>query len=69
MSSTAESFKINLNQNLWGLLLAFGFLGIAEYYELCALFWLSLFVAVVMIVSVTASTWAYTTNYWKDKNK
>jgi hypothetical protein len=29
-----DDFKINLNQNLWGLVVALGFLGAAEFYDL-----------------------------------
>jgi len=31
---SADDLKINLNQNLWGLLLSLGALGTSEYYKL-----------------------------------
>ena len=68
MSSPDEKFKINLNQNLWGLLLGLVSLGIAEYHSLCTLFRFSVFVSAIMVVSVTITTIAYTMNYWKNKN-
>jgi len=67
MSSPQEQFKINLNQNLWGLLVGFGALGVAEQYKLCTLFWFAVAISVVMVSSVTVTTFAYTTNYWKNK--
>lgn len=64
----AESFKINLNQNLWGLVVSFVSLGTAEYFKLCTLFWFSVVVAVVMTLSIGITTYAYTKTYWKNKN-
>lgn len=62
-----EQFKINLNQNLWGLVVAYAALGAAEHWCLTYLFWLSFIIAVGMTLSVMATTLAYTINYWKDK--
>lgn len=67
MSNPAESFKINLNQNLWGLLVSYGFLGSAEHYELCTLYWFALISSVVMTISVVFTTFAYTKNYIKNR--
>lgn len=67
--STDDQFKINLNQNLWGLVVAFGALGVAEYFHLCTLFWFSAVLAGIMILSVAVTTLAYTMNYWKNKQK
>lgn len=69
MSSPQEQFKINLNQNLWGLLVGFGALGVAEHYTLCTLFWFAVVISVVMVSSVTVTTFAYTINYWKNKQQ
>ena len=66
--SVAEQFKINFNQNLWGLLVAFGFLGAAEHYGLCTLFWFAVVVSVTMTISIAITTLAYTINYWKEKS-
>ena len=65
--SAAEQFKINLNQNLWGVVVSFGALGAAEYYKLSTLFWFAVVVAVVMVASIAVTTLAYTINYWKNK--
>jgi len=67
MSSVNEAFKINLNQNLWGLLVALVALGTSEHFQLHTLYWISLAVSGVMTVSVTVTTLAYTINYWKNK--
>jgi hypothetical protein len=55
MSSPLEPFKINLNQNLWGLLLSFSSLGAAEHYHLCTLYWLS---SVVSVIITGRTSWA-----------
>lgn len=67
MSAPEEQFKINLNQNLWGMLVGLVALGVAEYFNLCTLFWFSVLVSVIMVVSVAVTTLAYTMNYWKNK--
>ncbi len=64
-----DQFKINLNQNLWGVVVAFGSLGASEYFHLSTLFWFSTVVAGIMVLSVAVTTLAYTTNYWKIKQK
>jgi hypothetical protein len=69
MSGLAEQFKININQNLWGLAVSFGALGAAENYDLCALFWLSVVASAIMVASIAVTTLAYTINYWKNKQK
>ena len=67
MTNPADIFKINLNQNLWGLVVCFGFLGVAEYYKLCVLFWFSVIPSIVMVISICMTTYAYTKNYTKNK--
>jgi hypothetical protein len=67
MSGAHEAFKINLNQNLWGSLVGFVGLGTAEHFALCTLFWFSLLLSTVMLISVMATTIAYTMNYWNGK--
>lgn len=62
-----EDVKINLNQNLWGLIIGFVSLGASEYFELCTLFWFSIVVAVIMTLSIGATTFVYTTSYIKNK--
>lgn len=65
--SAAEQFKINLNQNLWGVVVSFSALGAAEYYKLCTLFWFAVVVSVIMVASIAVTTLAYTIKYWKNK--
>ncbi len=67
MSDVSKEFKINLNQNLWGVLVGLLGLGIAEYYELCTLFWFAVVISLIMAVSVAVTMFAYTVNYWKEK--
>jgi len=67
MNNPEEQFKINLNQNLWGLLVGLSSLGVAEYFGLCVLFWFAFVVSAIMVPSVAATTLAYTINYWKHK--
>ena len=61
--SVDDQFKINLKQNLWGLVVAFGALGAAEHFKLCTLFWFSAVVSAIMVLSVAVTTLAYTKNY------
>lgn len=68
MDNPADNFKINLNQNLWGLLVSLGFLAGAEYYELRVLFWFSVVPAAAMIISICFTTGAYTANYVRNKS-
>ncbi|MGX8884022.1 hypothetical protein ACWWD9_12510 [Methylovorus sp. SPW-M1] len=65
--SAAEQFKINLNQNLWGVVVSFSALGAAEYYNLSTLFWFAVVVSVIMVASIAVTTLAYTIKYWKIK--
>jgi len=67
MSSPEEQFKINLNQNLWGLVVGLSGLGVAEYFGLCTLFWFALVVSGIMVLSVFFTTAAYTYKYCKQK--
>jgi len=67
MSSPEDQFRINLNQNLWGLLVGFGALGAAEHFNLSTLFCFSVVVSVIMVASLAVTTLAYTINYWKNK--
>ena len=64
-----DKFKINLNQNLWGLVVAYGALGAAEHWGLKRLGCLSFIVATGMTLSVLVTTLVYTVNYWKKKSQ
>jgi len=67
MNNPVEDVKINLNQNLWGLIVSFAALGASEYFKLCTLFWFSFVVAVIMTLSIAATTFSYTVAYMKKK--
>ena len=65
--SPNNQFKINLNQNLWGLVVGLGALGTAEYFELCLLRLFGLILSAVMTLSLIVTTFAYTWNYIRHK--
>lgn len=69
MSEIADNFKINLNQNLWGICVGFLSLGLAEYYKLKWLFVGAIILSIIMGLSVLITTIAYTINYWNFKMK
>jgi len=64
-----NDFKINLNQNLWGLLLSLITLGAAEYFKLCVLFWFGFILSIITGLSVAITLIPYTIDYWKRKMK
>jgi hypothetical protein len=68
MPDPSGNFKINLNQNLWGLVVGLGALGIAERYNLCRLGCFGLFISGLMSLSLLATTIAYTVNYCRGKS-
>ena len=63
-----DKFKINLNQNLWVLVVAFLSLGLSEYYDLQRLEVLSLILSIGALVSVGATLLFYTIRYCKNKS-
>ena len=62
-----DKFNINLNQNLWGLVVAYAALGVAEHWCLPWLFKLSRIAAIIMTASVFFTGIAYTWNYCRAK--
>jgi len=68
MSGAHEAFKINLNQNLWGLVVSLVALGAAEHFKLCTLYWIAAALSALMAISVAVTTVAYTINYVKNKS-
>lgn len=62
-----DKFNINLNQNLWGVVVCYAALGIAEHWHLCVLFWLSAISSTWMTLSVLITVAFYTLNYCKEK--
>lgn len=69
MEKIGENFKINLNQNLWVLVVAFLGLGVAEYFELPKLLKVSYFLSIASIISVLFTLIFYTVNYCKNKTE
>ena len=67
MPDPSDNFKVNLNQNLWGLVVGLGALGAAEHYHLCKLGWFGLFISGLMSLSLFATTTAYTINYCRER--
>ncbi len=60
---------INLNQNLWALIISLAALGVSEFYSLeqlnCIAYWLTIIVSVSYLVTLVA----YTFHYCKKKFK
>jgi hypothetical protein len=67
MPDPSANFKINLNQNLWGLVVGLAALGIGERYQLCKLSLFGVFISSLMSLSLLATTIAYTINYCRGK--
>lgn len=67
MDASADRLKINLNQNVWGLVVALAALGVGEYFKLSVLFIFGVVIALIMVISVAFTTYAYTVNYWRNK--
>ena len=65
----ADNFKINLNQNLWGLLISLLTLGVAEYFDLSTLYGFGFILSILTSFSLSITLLAYTINYWKNKMK
>jgi len=58
-----DKFNINLNQNLWGLIVTLITLGTAEYYKLNILFWFGLILSTIASLSFIATLIKYTIIY------
>lgn len=63
MASPTDLVKINLNQNLWGLIVGFSSLGASEYFALSTLYWFSAFTSAIMLCSIALTTTFYTWKY------
>ena len=66
--SPENQFKINLNQNLWVLVVGFLALGLSEYFDLEKLKILSLVLSVLALLSVFVTLLFYTIRYCKNKS-
>ena len=62
-----DKFTINLNQNLWGSVVTYAALGIAEHWKLHVLFCLSCLASLAMTISVLFTVSFYTWNYCRRK--
>jgi hypothetical protein len=62
-----DKLNINLNQNLWGLVVCYGALGTAEHWGLKYLLWLALMASVGMTISVLITVGFYTVEYCKKR--
>lgn len=58
-----DKFNINLNQNLWALVVAYGALGAADRWCLRYLLWPSLVASWILTVMVVTSFGYYTRHY------
>jgi hypothetical protein len=66
---TLSNVNVNLNQNLWFLIVTLAALGAAEYYNLCTLYWFGLILSSIASISFSITLTAYTINYVKNKSK
>lgn len=64
---SADQFKINLNQNLWALVVSLLTLGAAEYYCLKTLFWFGVILSGLSTISLLVTLFSYTVNYVRNK--
>ena len=62
-----DKLNINLNQNLWGLIVAYAALGASEHWGLKLLGVLSFIVAIGLSISVLFTFGFYTVKYCKGK--
>lgn len=67
MTNPENQFKINLNQNLWGLVVGLSALGLAERFTLRLLFYFGIAISIIMVISVCFTTIAYTIDYWRNR--
>ena len=65
--SVEDKFHINLNQNVWGLVVAYLALGAAERYELKWLFRVSVALSIALTISVSVTSGFYTWRYCKKR--
>lgn len=63
-----ENFKINLNQNLWALIVALLTLGSLEYFNLNATFYFGLCLSIITSISLLFTLFCYTKNYIQIKS-
>ncbi len=64
-----KDLNINLNQNVWGLIVSLLTLGASEYFKLPTLHWFGIILSVISTLSFVATLCVYTWNYIKKKSK
>lgn len=64
-----EDIKINLNQNLWLLIVSLLTLGFSEFYKLYCLFYFGIILSLISTISSVVTLFYYTKKYIKNKNK
>jgi len=67
MNKIVDNFKINLNQNLWALLIFLLTIGAAEYFKLCTLYVFGIILCSLTGISFIITLIAYTKNYWNER--
>ena len=63
-----DQVRINLNQNLWAVVLSLVALGAAEHFGLRTLFWFSVVLAGASTLSVLVTLTVYTVAYCRKKS-
>ncbi len=64
-----DKFKINLNQNLWGLIISYSAVGLSQRYGFHELWWLAFVVSCAMSLSLLVCLVFYSINYCREKWK
>lgn len=64
-----DKFRINLNQNLWGLVISYAAVGLSQRYGFHQLWWLAFVMSCAMSLSVLTCLLFYTINYCRNKWK
>jgi len=67
MDKLIDKFKVNLNQNIWILIISLLGLGFSEYFNLQKLMTISFLLTIISFISVFFTLIFYTTNYCKNK--
>ena len=65
--SALDMLRINLNQNLWGLVVSYSAVGLSQRYGFHELWWLAFVMSCFMSLSVLMCLVFYTVNYCRNK--
>lgn len=69
MTDLINQLNLKMNQNTLIFLISMLAIGVGEYFHLCTLYYCSLVVGIISIISLGFCLYAYTQNYMKNKNK